>query len=266
MPEGHTVHRIAADQNEWFSGQKIALLSPQGRFSTEADVLSGLRLKSVEAFGKHLFYVFTTNRIIHVHLGLYGKFRVHTNPPPEPRGAVRMRVIGSRKSFDLNGPNQCELIDSEKMEHIIQRLGPDPLRPDADPHDAWRKMSTSTKPIGAMLLDQAVIAGIGNIYRCEILFLLSINPQKPSNELNEGQFQAIWDLTCRLLEIGKINNRIVTTIDLSETDGDAMIAKSIRRSERLNIYKKPFCPKCGDYVYYWQLANRTVYSCDNCQQ
>ena len=266
MPEGHTVHRIAADQNEWFAGQKIALLLPQGRFSTEAQSLSGLRLKSVEAFGKHLFYVFSAKRIIHVHLGLYGKFRVHSNPPPEPRGAVRMRLIGSRKSFDLNGPNQCELIDSIKMEQVIKRLGPDPLRPDSDPQDAWRKISTSSKPIGAMLLDQSVIAGIGNIYRCEILFLLSINPQKPTNELNGEQFQAIWDLTCRLLEIGKINNRIVTTIDLNETNGDAIIAKSIRRSERLNIYKKPFCPNCGDYVYYWQLANRTVYSCDNCQK
>lgn len=178
MPEGHTVHRIAADQAEWFAGQKLAILSPQGRFSNEAETLSGSRLKSVEAFGKHLFYVFTKSKIIHVHLGLYGKFRVHSNPPPEPRGAVRIRVIGTQKSFDLNGPNQCELIDAERMDLITLRLGADPLRSDADPDVAWNKISASSKPIGSMLLDQSVIAGIGNIYRCEILFLLGINPRK----------------------------------------------------------------------------------------
>ena len=99
MPEGHTIHRLARDHQKFFSGQKLIITSPQGRFESEAKKLSGKRLQSVEAHGKHLFYNFagrskSSPTRVHVHLGLYGKFRLHKNPAPEPRGAVRVRMIG----------------------------------------------------------------------------------------------------------------------------------------------------------------------------
>ena len=108
MPEGHTLHRIARDHSKWFGGQKLIVFSPQGRFEEEAEQLSGRTLSKAEAFGKHLIYRFG-KKIMHVHLGLYGKFRLHKNPAPDPRGAVRVRMVGDSRSFDLNGPNSCQL-------------------------------------------------------------------------------------------------------------------------------------------------------------
>ncbi len=92
MPEGHTVHRMAQDHARWFAGQRLSVMSPQGRFADEGILLNGTILTSVEAHGKHLFYSFGAKHVLHVHLGLYGKFRSHKVPPPEPRGAVRVRL------------------------------------------------------------------------------------------------------------------------------------------------------------------------------
>lgn len=158
------------------------------RFQDEAKKLSGRKLREVTAHGKHLFYHWNRNLVAHIHLGLYGKFRVHKNPPPEPRGAVRVRMIGKKKSFDLNGPNCCELITGKEHDELRLRLGEDPLRKDASSETVWQKVQNSRSAIGSLLLNQSVIAGVGNVYRAEILFLLGIHPQRPAKEIGRETF------------------------------------------------------------------------------
>ncbi len=261
MPEGHTIHRIARDHQQWFAGQKLAVASPQGRFAVDARKLSGKKLRDVTAHGKHLFYHWGGRQLIHIHLGLYGKFRVHKNPAPEPRGAVRLRVIGRDRCFDLNGPNCCELIDVEKYESIRARLGQDPLRADACPETAWQRIQRSRAPIGNLLLNQAVIAGVGNVYRAEILFLLGMHPERPGNQLARDDFESLWRLTVDLLQKGVKYNRIITV----ERDQVDKPLSRLPATERLNIYKKRHCPSCQGRVKTWQLGNRKMYACVECQ-
>ena len=130
MPEGHTIHRVAQDHQRIFAGQRLKVSSPQGRFSEGAKLLNGKTLKSVEAHGKHLCYRWSGGTLLHIHLGLYGKFRLHRLPLPEPRGQVRMavRVVGKEQAFDLNGPNTCRVITLEQWSAVQDRLGADPLR------------------------------------------------------------------------------------------------------------------------------------------
>ena len=261
MPEGHTIHRIARDHLAWFTGQKLIVTSPQGRFAEEATKVSGKKLREVTAHGKHLFYHWNRNLIGHIHLGLYGKFRVHKNPPPEPRGAVRVRMIGKSKAFDLNGPNCCELIDKAAHDKLRARLGEDPLRKDADAEIVWEKIQRSRSAIGSLLLNQSVIAGVGNVYRAEILYILGIHPQMPANELGRKQFDELWELTVHLLEIGVKHNRIIT----AGFTKAGTVPKKLKAAERLNIYKRSECPSCGAPVKTWSLANRKMYACSNCQ-
>ncbi len=137
MPEGHAIHRIARDHHDLFAGQSLQTCSPQGRFAESAAYLQGRRCMRVEAHGKHLFYHWEAGAILHIHLGLYGKFRLHHNPPPAPVGQVRLRCQGIERSFDLNGPNCCELIGEAERSQFAERLGADPLRNDAEPGRAW---------------------------------------------------------------------------------------------------------------------------------
>ena len=262
MPEGHTIHRIARDHRKWFVDQSIAMCSPQGRFEKEAGKLDGSILRDVTAHGKHLFYHWGPRKIVHVHLGLYGKFRIHKNPAPEPRGAVRMRMIGQDRSFDLNGPTCCELINAKQHQAIKARLGQDPLSADACPETLWLRMSRSRSAIGTLLLNQSVIAGVGNVYRAEILYLLGIHPEKPVNQLSREQFDELWNLTVDLLKTGVKYNRIIT-VD-RETFNKPL--SRLNASERLHVYKRPNCRRCGSKIQTWLLGNRKMYACKKCQK
>ncbi|MFK7767194.1 MAG: Fpg/Nei family DNA glycosylase [Mariniblastus sp.] len=265
MPEGHTIHRLARDHSKEFVGQKMIVDSPQGRFSEEADKLNGKKLTAVEAYGKHLFYRFGTRRseqLVHIHLGLYGKFRLHKNPAPEPRGAVRVRMIGKNKAFDLNGPTCCEILPKAGEEKLIARLGQDPLRNDADPELVWERFSKSRSALGTLLLNQAIIAGVGNVYRADILFLLGLHPERAGNSITREEFDELWDLTVRLLRIGVKYNRIITA-DRSIVDKPPSRMNS---RERLVCYKKTRCITCGSRIKKWTLGSRNMYACEKCQK
>ncbi|TWU31329.1 Fpg/Nei family DNA glycosylase [Novipirellula artificiosorum] len=262
MPEGHIIHRIARDHQRWFAGQKLRVSSPQGRFSEEASKLSGKELCQVSAHGKHLFYHWTRGVTTHVHLGLYGKFRVHQNPAPEPRGEVRVRMVGRTRSFDLNGPNCCELIDQKHYESLRTRLGEDPLRPDACAIKVWDRFTRSRAAIGSLLLNQSVIAGIGNVYRAELLFLIGIHPELPANQLNRCKFDELWETITKLLKIGVKHNRIIAA-GLDKNDRPRSRSTP---SERLNVYKRDKCPECDCRIISWPLGGRKIYACCQCQK
>lgn len=261
MPEGHTLHRLARDHRKWFGDQVVSVQSPQGRFADAAAQLDGQRLLDAQAWGKHLFYRFADDRWVHIHLGLYGKFRLHKLPVPEPRGAVRLRVIGRNRGFDLNGPNCCELINATEQAQVVARLGADPLRDDADWQAAAARIGRSRSEIGGLLLNQSVIAGLGNIYRAEILHALRIDPRRPGNSLSKDQRAAIWQLAKRWLKIGVRYNRIIT-VD-AEAAGKPL--SKLRADERFMIYKKPYCQRCGGEVAAWEQAARKMYACFGCQ-
>ena len=97
-----------------------------------------------------------------------------------------------------------------RHDQVIAALGPDPLRPDADPSAAWARIRRSHRPIGDLLLDQAVLAGVGNVYRAEVLFRHRIHPLRPGKTLRVGQFRAMWDDLVELMHEGVRTGRIDT--------------------------------------------------------
>jgi endonuclease VIII len=158
MPEGHTLHRLARTHRRRYAGKAVAVSSPQGRFATSAEIVDGRVLERTEAHGKHLFHHYGPDLVVHVHLGLYGAFSDEPLPVAEPRGQVRMRMVGRTHYADLRGPTACELITDAEAAAVHARLGEDPLRRDADPERAWARISRSRAPLATLLMDQSVIA------------------------------------------------------------------------------------------------------------
>ena len=256
MPEGHTLHRAARDQRPHLKGRVLAVSSPQGRFALGAEALDGARCKEVEAWGKHLLYAFTGARWLHLHLGLYGRFRTYEGPAPEPVGQVRVRLQAPGYAVDVSGPATCEVLDRGGRERLLARLGPDPLRADADPERAWERIGRSRTAVGQLLMDQSVVAGIGNIYRAEFLWLARVHPRLPGRDLGRAAWQAIWADAVRWMQVGVETGLIVTTPGATPT--------SRRSRSRFNIYKKPHCPRCGTPTTTFTLATRKVYCCEVC--
>jgi endonuclease-8 len=164
MPEGHEIHRWASLHTKAFAGRKVHVDSPNGGFA-DADILNDRKLIEVKAKGKHLGYHFGKDLTIHVHLGQFGDFAEGAQPMPEPKGALRLRIWTRADWLELRGPTDCRIFTDEQWQALEARLGPDLLDPKADPEPAFAKIQAKKTSIGALLMDQSVVSGIGNVYR-----------------------------------------------------------------------------------------------------
>lgn len=265
MPEGHTLHRIARRHNELFAGRTVEAWSPQGRFSTDAAVLDGRRLDEVAAYGKHLFYRWDDAPTLYVHLGLVGKFRTFTKAqPPAPTSGTRLAMRADRATTYLAGPMACRLVAPEEETEITSALGPDPIASRRGRGEFARRLGVKRTSIAAALLDQSVVAGIGNVYRAELLFLLGIHPDTPANELTSEQVDAMWDLTVDELRLGVKHGRIIT---VRPQEMGTRGRSDLDRDERLYVYHRDGmpCRRCGTPVRMKEIGARRTWWCPSCQ-
>jgi len=255
VPEGHTIHRLARDIAADLAGRRVRVSSPQGRFADGAAALDGRVLAHTEAWGKHLLLWWRGGTGVHVHLGLFGRFRRRPAPPPPPRGAVRLRLEGAMRTWDLSGPTICTLVRRRERDDLMARLGPDPLRDDADPDAFVARVRASDRAVGALLLDQAVVAGVGNVYRAEALFVTGIHPTRPGHSLSPVAARRLWQTIATQLADGVRLGRIVT-VDPHRAAG---------RGERLWIYKRATCRRCNGPIETLVVAARRTWACPRCQ-
>jgi endonuclease VIII len=263
VPEGHTIHRLARDHRPVLVGHAVSVTSPQGRFATGAEMLSGRVVERIDAYGKHLFYAFEGDLLLHVHLGLYGKFARGEGPPPQPKGALRLRMVAGDTWLDLRGPTACELMAPHERDAVLARLGPDPLRKDADPEKAWDRLSRSRRLVGELLMDQAVLAGIGNVYRAEALYRAGLSPFRPGRELPRRLWDDLWPDLVALLRSGVRAGRIVTT---EREDRDRRTGPAAR-SDAHYVYRRQGmpCRRCRTEVLTQVMVGRNLFWCPVCQ-
>lgn len=241
----------------------LTVAAPNGRFEDGAQKLTRRKLRAVDAYGKHLFYDFGRDRQLHVHLGLYGKFREGDMPFPEPKGALRLRISTATHWLELRGPTACDVLEDEEREALIARIGPDPLRSDADPGLAIGRIRRSRAPVGALLMHQSVIGGIGNIYRAELLFRARLNPFRAGNTVRENALEKLWSDAKMLMRAGMVDRRIVTTRpqDRPHPKGKP------RRGETHYVYRRRGLPcfVCGSEILTKEFVGRKLYWCPTCQ-
>lgn len=274
MPEGHTLHRLADELTATFAGRVVRAGSPQGRFADSAALVDGQVLVGAEAWGKHLFLGFPDERFVHVHLGLYGSFdvRAGVTAVPPPVGQVRLRLVSTARDrsayADLRGATTCELVTREQRDAVLARSGPDPLRDDADPGRAWERVRRSRAPIGGLLMDQSVLAGVGNVYRAELLFRHRMDPLRPGSTLRSGQWGAMWRDLVELMREGVRTGRIDTV--RPEHTPEAM-GRPPRRDDHggeVYVYRRTGqpCLVCDTPVRAAELLGRNLFWCPRCQR
>ncbi len=268
---------------------------PQGRF-VDSDVLDGRKLLRVMAVGKHLGYDFGKDRILHVHLGLQGDFTEGSGALPAVKGALRLRMWSAEKVkrpavegvskrhgwyseddgtgnlvpeeiawVELRGPMDCSVYTQAMWEKLLERLGPDPLN--GDPVDkALERIAKSKKPIAALLMEQDVMAGIGNIYRAELLYRARLNPFVLGRDVAPAVVKAMWKDALPLMRAGMVDRRIVTT---RAKDRPTKKTGQALKEEAHYVYRRQGqpCFVCGTKVRKMEnFAGRNLYWCDVCQQ
>lgn len=254
------MHGLAREHRKLLAGKAVSVTSPQVRF-VDAALVDGQVLTGTEAWGKHLFHRYANGLWVHVHLGIYGKFHRRESSTFSPTATTRMRLIAEDVVLDLIGPTTCEVVDTAGKVAITVRVGPDPLRKDADPDRAWERLRKRKGPIGPALLDQTLFAGVGNVFRAEALFVHGISPERPIPSITREEFDALWATLTRMLRTGLREGRIMT---VDETEIGVPRRKLTNENGRY-VYRQEACLRCGTPVRRWDMAGRWSYACERCQ-
>jgi endonuclease-8 len=250
MPEGHTAHRSARDLRP-LVGRPVAVSSPQGRFP-ESALVDAEVLDAADAYGKHLLLAFAIGQFVHVHLGMKGVWlRRPTDARPMPQ--ARLRLALADLAWELVAPSRCELLGRERASALVAGLGPDPLRPDADRAAAVAALGSTARAVGAALLDQAVVAGVGNVFRAEALHVVGVHPATPGRHLDRAVLERLWDVLVAMMSRAVDDGRIVTV--------DAPDRSAVPQDGARRVYKRDRCYDCGATVVVAKVGGRTSYHC-----
>ena len=186
--------------------------------------------------------------------------------PPEPIGQVRVRLLTDDTVADLRGPTACEVLEPQQVDAAIAKLGPDPLLDDSADAEERFVATVARKPtsIALLLMDQSVVAGIGNVYRAELLFRARLNPHTPGRDVPTDVVRELWRDWARLLRIGVETGQMMTMDGL---EGEAYRAALANRADRHWVYHRAGepCRVCGTHIVLEVAAARKLYWCPRCQ-
>ncbi|MDB4954369.1 MAG: formamidopyrimidine-DNA glycosylase [Myxococcales bacterium] len=267
MPEGDTIHRIAAKLAPRLTGLVLERVTTQGLTRD----IAGRTVASVAAHGKHLVIELDDGAYLRMHLGMYGRFRAYDRKVGD---AALAKLSPGRASLAITtrdgvyvwvGARTVEISHRRSPMHgqAIASLGPDILGDGFDPHAAAeRALGRAERTISDVLLDQRVVAGIGNIYKCEALFARGIDPREPIGRLDRLAVERLYT-AARELMLDNLGPSPRATRQLLSGDRPD-------QAERYFVYGrsgKP-CRRCEvAAIDCYQLGDppRWTWSCPHCQ-
>jgi endonuclease-8 len=249
VPEGDTVHRVAR-RLQVLVGETIEVETPHPRAQAEriAERLNGRRLESVEAVGKNLVLRFEGGAVLRSHLRMSGRWSVRPRGEARP-GRPWLVLRGERAEGVLwNGPT-LRVLGTHAMELWLKRLGPDILArpPDVDAMLARIARTDDSRRLGEVMLDQALVSGIGNMWMAEALWRARLSPWRRLRDVPDEERRRALETAATLMR---------AAVD----DG---------REPRKRIYARAGrpCARCGAAIKAWGQGdqNRTAYWCPVCQ-
>lgn len=280
MPEGQVSHHNAAVITAAIAGAPITLVeAPEPRLAPQriAERLAGDVLDVMEAHGKHHLFRFRSGRVLHSHLQMQGKWRRFPPGADIPRAGLWLAIHTEQGTVaQYRGP-VLRLYEPGAPLPRIAALGPDLLAPDADPGAIAQRLRALAphRQVGDAIMDQRVMAGIGNVYKSESLFLAGVDPWRAVHTLSEDEAQDITAIAATLLAKGVRDRARIVTFPLPrEMWAGVRLSKAVERVGRTGppgtwVYARARkrCRACGTPIRARGQgdANRTTYWCPACQ-
>ncbi len=272
MPEGDTIFRAARTLHRALAGKVVIRFTsvfPALTRVAEDQPIVGRRIEQVTARGKHLLMTFSGGLTLRTHMRMNGSWHIYPAGARWRRPARDMRVLIATEDAEavgFNVPVAEWLTDRQLATHRgLNALGPDPLAPGFDRDDAARRLRTRGRdPIGDVLLDQRVVAGIGNVLKSEALFVAGICPFIPAGDLSDAQIARLLDVARDLLRA----NVMTQEQTLSAAVG-RRTTRSLDPEVKLWVYGRGGrpCRRCGTPIRAAKSGAdvRLTYWCPTCQ-
>lgn len=262
MPEGDTIHRLARVLGDELPGRAVDVVALHDR--GEIQELAGQRVVGVDAVGKHLLIHLDGGWSLRVHLGMNGRWRrLHTRER-RPRNPTVLLVTGDT-AYVCERAYQAETVRTSALRSHpkLARLGPDLLAEPAPVAEAVERALLPAhrgREVGDLLMDQRVAAGIGNVYKSEVLFEAGIHPRTRVGDLSREQLTAVYDTAARLMRLNLLTRRR-TSVPLRR--------RPTPSSTRFWVYMRAgkTCLDCGSTIQRFLQGDvgRSTYFCPGCQ-
>ena len=254
MPEGDSVAGHAERLRRVLVGERIdEAAGTSASVRSNSARLLGATCMEVRSVGKNLVIDFSTGYSVRVHLGMTGRWRV-TQRDTEAHGSARLVLATAIHRAACYAAPTIEVVRTPAVSALFDNLGPDLLGDFDEKSFVARARALADGPIAGLLLDQRALAGIGNVYKSELLFLERIHPETPVSRLGDDTLQAIAERARRLLSANVGSGRRSTT-------------GSRRRGQEMWVYGRGGrpCRRCGTTVVGSRLLDRVTYWCPRCQ-
>lgn len=265
MPEGDSIFKVAARLRPVLVGRPLSRLElrEQGAVSS----LIGHTVERIDVHGKHMFVYIEPRKVLHVHLGMKGRWRAF------PGGAQKRYPAGSAVAILGTGADayvcfraafaRLRSIDDPSVRRALESLGPDLLAPDFDLGRAVeRSLAAAEGTVAEVITDQRVVAGIGNVYKSEVLFLCGIHPLTRAAELSAAQWSDIYGCAAELMRANLIPGRRSST-------ATHKAARHPEGVERYWVYRRRAAPclRCKTPIERSTAGDmaRSTYWCPRCQ-
>lgn len=257
MPEGDTVWRTAQRLNQAFAGQPLTRTELRWPSLATSDFTGQVTVEVVPR-GKHLLHRLDSGWTIHSHLRMEGQWRIEDAAGVRPNSQTRALLSTERWAALGQRLGMLDVVRTGDEATLVGHLGPDVLGPDWDADRAAANLAEAGTTIGAALLDQSNLAGVGTMYAAEALFLERLHPWTPTADLSAGQLASLVDRAHRLLDVGRRSVVQSTTGSQRRDDTHWVHARS----------GLP-CRRCGDGVRVAMIGpptrERTMFYCPTCQ-
>lgn len=272
MPEGDTIFRAARTLHRYLAGKAVtrfeSVLPALTRVAEDAPIV-GRSIESVASRGKNLLIGFSGDLVLRTHMRMNGSWHIYPADAPWRRSARDMRVlVGTSDAVAVGfGIPVAEFLTRRDLARhaSLRSLGPDLLAPAFDGDEAVRRIRAhGAQPIADVLLDQRVVAGIGNVFKSEILFGAGIDPFTPAAALSDVQLQRVLDVALRQLRANVMSAAQTLSVAVGRRT-----TRSLDPREKLWVYGrrgKP-CRRCGTRIESratGENARRTFW-CPRCQ-
>jgi endonuclease-8 len=212
MPEGDTIYRTAATLQRWLAGREVTAATTNAA-RLPAHKLVGQRIEKVEAMAKHLLIRFDSGSTLHTHMKMTGAWHVYSRGERWQRPKEQARFVleaGDHVAVCFNAPVVELLAPKGDRQHpSLANLGPDVLKPPIDLDEVRRRAATRPPEttIAELLLDQGVVSGIGNIWRCEALFVSKVDPWRTRADLTPEEIDGVVGAAAGMMTRSVESNR-----------------------------------------------------------
>lgn len=271
MPELPEVHTITQDLKKYIVGAKVDDLtvinnySPKTKLETIQNMSIGHTIEDVKRVSKYITLHLSSNHFLKIHLRLTGRLLLRS-PTYKPDKYERLILKLSKKGRDIQlrytdkrSLGTFELEHTDEFPRFVEKFGPEPLDSALTPEKFLERLQKSNTNIKNALLNQKLIAGMGNVYVNDALWMAKINPKTKTSEINLKSAGVLLDSSRKILREG-IKNRGISMSDYVDLFG-----KPGKQQDYFRIYRKKICPTCKTKVEFIQLNQRGTYSCPFCQ-